>query len=95
MVVVWVGLDGGGSLGLTGIQAAAPIWRAFAEKSAPALRQATLVRPRSVVERWVDPRTGRRQRSPRGGARRELFRDGVEPPRGGFLFRQGAERVIE
>ncbi len=95
VAVVWVGLDDGSPLGLTGSQAAVPIWRDFATASAPALRSRAIARPRGVVERWVDPETGRRKRSPRGGARRELFRDGDEPPRGGLLFRQPSDAPIE
>lgn len=95
VVVTWVGLDGGGSLGLSGAQAASPIWREFAEASATALRMLPLERPRTVVERWIDPKSGRQVRSGRGESRRELFRDGVEPPRGGLIFRGRPEPVIE
>ncbi|MCP4205156.1 MAG: hypothetical protein GY769_24870 [bacterium] len=94
VVVVWVGYDDGGSLGLSGAQAAVPIWRAFAERAAPTLRPFQVPRPRAIVERWIDPRTGLRVRSPRGGARREIFRDGDEPRRKRLFSSRGAERPV-
>ncbi len=98
VVVVWVGHDDGHPLGSSGAQAAAPIWRAFAEAVAPlapAVPAATAAGPRGLVERWIDPATGRRVRSFRRGAYREIFRDGHEPPRGGFLFGREPEPVID
>lgn len=95
VVAVWVGLDEDGSLGLSGSEAAAPIWRSFARNSAVALRPWSAPRPRAVVERWIDPKTGLRKRSSRGGARREIFRHGAEPPRKRFFSRRAPERPIE
>lgn len=95
VAVVWVGFDEARSLGLNGSQAAAPIWRAFAERAAGSIPSHSITRPRRIVERWVDPRTGLRVRSPRNGAYRALFRDGDEPPRKSLFFGKGPEPVID
>lgn len=94
VVVAWVGFDDGRSLGLSGAQAAAPIWKAFAERGASGRPGYALARPRGVVERWVDPRSGLLVRPSRKGARRELFRKGDEPGRKRILFGASAERPI-
>ena len=95
VVVVWVGFDDGRSLGLSGSEAAAPIWKAFVERSAPAVGTFSLARPRRIVERWVDPRSGLVTRSSRGNAQRELFRRGDEPGRKRLLFGDSPERPID
>ena len=59
-VVVWVGLDEGGNLGLTGGSAAAPLFRSFVAEAAPARPQHTIDVPWNLVQRPVDPTTGLR-----------------------------------
>ncbi|MEM6454133.1 MAG: transglycosylase domain-containing protein [Acidobacteriota bacterium] len=81
VIVGWVGRDDGSAAGLSGSGAAAPIWRAFAEKAAP-LRVASGRPPMPpwVVRGWVDPDTGRRVNEGRSDAVPELFRRGQKPP---------------
>ncbi len=81
VAVVWVGRDDGSPLGLTGSQAAAPIWKEFMESAVPARPAVDRQRPRSVVTRWVDSQTGLVVDSQRPGARQEIFRRSNEPPR--------------
>jgi membrane peptidoglycan carboxypeptidase len=76
VTVVWVGLDDGGRLGLTGAAAAGPLWRELMAAAVPARPPYTVERPDSVVERWVQERTGLLVRPGRAGARPELYREG-------------------
>jgi penicillin-binding protein 1B len=94
VTVVWVGLDDGGSLGLTGARAAGPIWRAFmepAERARPGLPGNT---PRGIIEAWVDPDSGLRVGSGKRGASKEVFRRGTLPRRDRFWRRDRAVPVI-
>jgi penicillin-binding protein 1B len=81
VAVVWVGLEDGGRLGLTGAQAAAPIWRGFMSGAAPARARLEIERPRDVVEQWVELGTGLVVREGRDGARPELYLEGTLPTR--------------
>jgi len=81
VAAVWVGLDDGGRLGLTGAQAAGPLWREFMRAAAPARPRHQVSRPRDVVERWVQPGTGLLVRAGRADARPELYREGTLPAR--------------
>jgi penicillin-binding protein 1B len=81
VTVVWVGLDDGGKLGLTGAVAAGPIWHDFMAQAIRARAQPELRRPRDVVEVWVQERTGLLVREGQPGAREELYRSGTLPPR--------------
>ena len=91
IVAVWVGVDDGSALGLSGSTAAAPLWREFMERAAPARPRLAVRAPAGIVERWVDPETGRLLRRPRDGAERELFRSGAMPPGRGFW---GCQRTV-
>jgi membrane carboxypeptidase/penicillin-binding protein len=84
VTVVWVGLDGGGRLGLSGSLAAGPIWREFMEQALVARPRRELDRPRNVVERHINPRTGLLVRETNNSARLELFRRGALPRRDRF-----------
>jgi len=84
VTLVWVGLDDGGALGLTGATAAGPMWREFMRQAVPAHPGRGIERPRNVVERWVDPRSGLLVREGRRGAEPERFRKGALPPRDRF-----------
>lgn len=76
VTVVWVGLDDGGRLGLTGAAAAGPLWRELVAGAVAARPPYTVERPDRVVERWVQERTGLLVRPGRAGARPELYREG-------------------
>ena len=86
VTVVWVGVDDGRSIELTGSVAAVPIWHAFM-RTAAARAGETPARPPSVVERWVQPSTGLIVGSARRDATRELFLRGRLPPRRRLLAR--------
>ena len=81
VTVVWVGLDDGDTLGLTGAAAAGPIWRAFMERAVPARPPRPMPEPRGVLRGWVQPSTGLRVKESRDDARPEVFRRGAEPPK--------------
>ncbi len=81
VTVVWVGLDGGERMGLTGAAAAGPIWRDFMVRAVPARPPFRVERPRTIVQRWVEPETGLLVPQGREGARLELYRDRHLPPR--------------
>ena len=76
VAVVWIGLDDGGRLGLTGAAAAGPLWRELMASAVPARPPYTVERPDGVVERWVQEKTGLLVRPGREGARPELYREG-------------------
>jgi penicillin-binding protein 1B len=79
VAVVWIGLEGGGSLGMTGGAAAGPMWRSFMAKAAPARPPHEIERPRGVIERWVETETGLQVHEGREGARLELYRESTLP----------------
>ncbi len=81
VTVVWVGLDDGGKLGLTGAEAAGPIWHDFMAQAVPARAQPELRRPRDIGEVWVSESSGLLVRERQRGARQELYREGTLPPR--------------
>lgn len=89
VTVVWVGRDDGSPLGLTGAQAAAPIWNDFM-KQALGLRRPVPepASPRDIVRRWIDPDTGLLVRSGKRGAVEEVFRRRALPPKK-WLWRPG------
>jgi penicillin-binding protein 1B len=86
VTVVWVGLDDGSPLGLSGTAAAAPLWRTFMSRAVPARPPHSIPTPGDVVVRAVDPKTGLRVRPGRRGAISDLFHDGNLPPRDWFFF---------
>lgn len=81
VLVVWIGLDDAGKLGLTGAAAAGPLWHDFMVKAVPARPDYALARPRDIEEAWVQERTGLLVGEGRMGARPELYRKGTLPPR--------------
>ena len=81
VAVVWVGLDDGGRLGLTGTAAAGPLWREFMSEAVRARPDYAVERPRDVVEAWVQERTGLLVGAGYLGARAELYREDTLPPR--------------
>jgi penicillin-binding protein 1B len=87
VTAVWVGMDDGDPLGLTGARAAGPIWRDFMREAVLARPPKKLDRPGGVVERWIDPATGLLVRERNKNARLELFRRSVLPKRDRFWRR--------
>ena len=81
VAVVWVGLDDGGRLGLTGAQAAGPLWRRFVAGAVPVRPSHRVERPAGVVEQWVQLGTGLLVREGREGSLPELYRKGTLPDR--------------
>lgn len=94
VTVVWVGRDDGKPIGLTGAQAAAPIWRDFMEKVVAARPPQPVERPRGIVTKYIDPRTGLRVIKLHPRAQEEIFRRGVLPPRDRLLRRDEATTVL-
>jgi penicillin-binding protein 1B len=84
VTVVWVGRDDGRPLGLTGSQAAAPLWREFMRRGVPLRPERHLARPAGIVSLHVDSRTGLLVRSWNPHAQLEVFRSGALPPRDRF-----------
>ncbi|MGD9764092.1 MAG: PBP1A family penicillin-binding protein [Candidatus Binatia bacterium] len=58
VAVVWVGLDDNEPLGLTGAEAALPIWTEFMRRATAAAPPADFPPPPGVALVWIDPYTG-------------------------------------
>jgi penicillin-binding protein 1B len=58
LAVVWVGFDDGAPLGLTGAEAALPIWTAFMQRATAALPPTAFHSPTGVALVRIDPYTG-------------------------------------
>ncbi|MEO1368173.1 MAG: penicillin-binding transpeptidase domain-containing protein [Acidobacteriota bacterium] len=95
VTVVWVGRDDDRPLGLTGAQAAAPLWRAYMEKATELRPPAEVRRPSGVVTRHVDPTTGLRVLALHPRAQAEIFRRGALPPRDRLLSKDDPVPVLE
>lgn len=80
LTAVWVGIDDGTPLGLTGSAAAAPLWHEVMAQVAPSRPLDPIGPPPRVVWSWVQDDTGLRVRPQRPGSHEDLFRDGAEPP---------------
>ncbi len=78
LALVWVGFDDGESLGLTGSQAALPIWVDFMERSAAETSDA-FPEPHGIVWEEIDPTTGGRSRWACRESRWIPFLEGTEP----------------
>ena len=94
LTLVWVGLDDGGAMGLTGAAAAGPIWRDFMSHAVPARPWREMERPKKIVERSFDPTSGLLVREGKRGSRHELFRQGKLPPRNRFWRADRAVPVV-
>jgi penicillin-binding protein 1B len=94
VTVVWVGRDDGRPLGLTGSQAAVPLWRELMRRGVGLRPGRELRRPSQLVMRHVDERTGLLVRSWNPHARLELFRVGALPPRDRFWRRDQEVPVL-
>ncbi len=94
VTAVWIGRDEGGAAGLSGAAAAAPLWRRFMERAAPARLGRPATRPDAVVTHWVEESTGLRVRHSGDGRRQEIFRRGALPPRRGPFWNRRDAPVI-
>lgn len=81
VAVVWVGVDEGASLGFSGSQAAAPIWREFMAQAVGTRRSSSVSQPATVMRLWVQESTGLLVGAGRRGARQDLFLRKRKPPR--------------
>jgi penicillin-binding protein 1B len=79
MTLVWVGFDDGRPHGLTGTQAALPIWTDFMRQALEAYPAAPFTIPDGIVVAEVDPTTGKRATAECPAAVREVFLAGTEP----------------
>ncbi len=81
VTATWVGLDDGSPLGLSGSQAALPLWRRFMEEAVLSIPCSDPPRPRGIERHWVDGKTGLLLRKARRGASQDLFQQDAKPPR--------------
>lgn len=94
VAVVWVGLDDGEPLGLSGAEAAAPLWREFMEVAAEARGGDGPERPREIVEATVDLNSGLRVDDPSKTTRTDLFRRGHLPRTDRWFWFDAPEDVV-
>ena len=80
VVGVWVGFDGGAKLGMTGAEAALPIFAAFAEGALARALPEPFALPKRVDVVEIDPRTGLRA-GPGCRGQEEIFLRGTAPKR--------------
>ncbi|MEW6247373.1 MAG: PBP1A family penicillin-binding protein [Nitrospirota bacterium] len=78
VIGVWVGFDDEQPLGLTGAQAALPIWTEFARQVIPS-NSPDFTAPSGVVTREIDPQTGQLATSKCPERTPEVFIEGTEP----------------
>lgn len=78
VIGVWVGFDDERPVGLTGAQAALPIWIDIARRVIPT-ETPTFVMPTGVVTRTIDPKTGQLATSQCPEQVSEVFVEGTEP----------------
>jgi len=87
ITAVWVGIDDGTPLGITGSGAAAPIWTVFMTTAAPTRPPVPVDRPADVVERRIHDSSGLLVSRPRRDSHTDLFRRGATPPHRRFWRR--------
>jgi penicillin-binding protein 1B len=81
VTVVWVGFDQRQSLGLSGAQAALPIWTSFMKRVTAGQPQAEFIPPPGVTLVPIDPQTGERATAQCPVVLEEAFYEGEEPQR--------------
>ncbi len=79
VTVVWVGFDQRQSLGLSGSQAALPIWTSFMKRATAGQPETEFVPPPGVVVVPIDPHTGMRATARCPVMIEEAFLEGTEP----------------
>jgi penicillin-binding protein 1B len=97
VAVVWLGLDTNEPLGLTGAEAAAPLWRKFMDKAARWRGSPPPTRPDGIVEAEIDTETGLRVDGFNfwSETKTELFRRGALPRRDHWFWFDDPEPVVE
>lgn len=93
VAVVWVGLDNDDRLGLSGAEAAAPLWRELMAVAARVRGGDGPERPSEIVEAWVDLSSGLLVNKGKK-AHRDLFRRGTLPRKDRWWWFDAPERVI-
>jgi len=78
VIGVWIGFDDERALGLTGAQAALPIWMEIARQVVPSKGE-PFGMPTGVVMREIDPKTGQLATSQCPDRSAELFIEGTQP----------------
>ena len=79
LTVVWVGMDDGSSLGLTGAQAALPIWSNFMRRALAGRESPAFSSPPRITVVDVDPETGLLATPRCPDTIQDSFRHGTEP----------------
>ena len=79
VALVWVGFDSGRAHGLSGTQAALPIWTDFMRQALEIYPAAPFAVPEGVALRDIDPTTGRIATDSCPLKVREVFLTGTEP----------------
>jgi penicillin-binding protein 1B len=79
VTLVWVGFDDGRPLGLSGAEAAAPIWTEFMKRALATYPPAPFTPPDGVETARIDPTTGKRATDACPEVRTEVFLVGSEP----------------
>jgi penicillin-binding protein 1B len=78
VIGVWIGFDDERALGLTGAQAALPIWMEIARQIIPANGE-PFAMPTGVVTHEIDPKTGQLATSQCPDRSTEMFIEGTQP----------------
>jgi penicillin-binding protein 1B len=81
LAVAWVGYDDNRKLGLTGAQAALPIWTRFMKAAVSGRAKGSFAPPSGITHARIDPATGMIATSACPKARTEVFLTGTEPRR--------------
>ena len=76
---VWVGVDSGAPLQLTGAQAALPIWTQFIERASVGHPSRSFEPPPGIITAQIDPSSGLRLTPGCPGGVEEVFIQGTEP----------------
>jgi membrane carboxypeptidase/penicillin-binding protein len=79
LTVVWVGLDDNRPLGLSGTQAALPIWTTFMSRALAGRPNATFTEPEGITFTDIDRDTGKIAAPGCPRIFREAFLSGTEP----------------
>jgi penicillin-binding protein 1B len=79
VTLVWVGFDDGRPLGLSGAEAAAPMWTEFMKRALAMYPPTPFAPPDGVETARIDPTTGKRATEACPEVRTEVFLVGSEP----------------
>jgi penicillin-binding protein 1B len=79
LAVVWVGYDDNRRLGLTGSQAALPIWTRFMKSAVAGREKLDFEPPSGITHARIDPASGLLATAACPNARNEVFLTGTEP----------------